>query len=42
MGVTSGLANRKFSGSVIILGVNSTIVMNNVSAIINPSASLVE
>jgi len=41
-GVTRGLANRKFSGSVIILGVNSTIVMNNVSAIINPSASLVE
>jgi hypothetical protein len=41
-GVTRGLANRKFSGSVIILGVNNTIVINSVSAMINPRASLVE
>jgi len=41
-GVTRGLASRKFSGSVSILGVNRTIIINNVSAIKYPSASLVE
>lgn len=42
IGVTSGLARRKFSGSVIKFGVNRTIVINSVNAIINPRASLVE
>jgi hypothetical protein len=42
MGVTNGLARRKFSGSVNIFGVNKTIVINKVNAIINPSASLDE
>lgn len=42
MGVTKGLARRKFSGSVRRFGINRTIIINIVSAIINPSASLVE
>lgn len=42
IGVTSGLANRKFSGSVIRFGVNKIIIINRVRAIINPRASLVE
>lgn len=41
-GVTSGLARRKFSGSVSMLGVNKTTVMNRVRAMMNPRASLVE
>jgi len=32
-GVTNGFANRKFSGSVSIFGVNNTIVINRVRAI---------
>jgi len=42
IGVTSGLANKKFSGSVMRFGVNKTIIINRVRAIINPRASLVE
>jgi hypothetical protein len=42
IGVTSGFASKKFSGSVSILGANRTILKNRVSAIINPKASLVE
>lgn len=41
-GVTNGFAKRKFSGSVIKLGVKSTIVKNRVRAIIYPRASLEE
>jgi len=33
IGVTNGFANRKFSGSVNIFGVNNTIVINRVKAI---------
>ena len=42
IGVTNGLARRKFSGSVSRFGANRTIDINRVRAIINPSASLVE
>jgi len=42
IGVTRGLANRKFSGSVSKFGANRTSDINNVRAIMNPSASLVE
>jgi hypothetical protein len=41
-GVTNGFANRKFSGSVIRLGVNRTMDMNAVRAIKYPSASFEE
>lgn len=42
MGVTRGFARRKLSGSDSMLGAYRTIVMNRVSAIINPRASFVE
>lgn len=42
IGVTSGFARRKFSGSVSRFGINKIIIRNNISAIINPVASLVE
>jgi len=42
IGVTNGLANKKFSGSVSILGVNRTIDINKVNAIKYPNMSLDE
>ena len=42
IGVTSGLASRKFSGSVSKLGVNKIRSMNRDKAIENPSISLIE
>ena len=42
IGVINGLANKKFSGSVRILGTNKIIIKNNIRAIKNPRASLVE
>jgi hypothetical protein len=42
IGVTNGFARRKFSGSVSRFGVNRTIVMKIVKAMINPRASFVE
>ena len=42
IGVTNGFARRKFSGSVNILGVNNTIDINSVSAMMYPSASFDE
>lgn len=42
IGVTSGLALRKFSGSVNILGENRINMENKVSAIVYPKASLIE
>jgi hypothetical protein len=42
IGVTKGLASRKFSGSVRRLGVNSTMIINSVRAIMNPVKSFVE
>lgn len=41
-GVTKGLAKRKFSGSVNILGVNRIIDVNRVKAMINPNISFLE
>jgi hypothetical protein len=41
-GVTSGLANRKFSGSVSKLGANKIMNINRESAIEYPRASLIE
>jgi hypothetical protein len=41
-GVTKGLARRKFSGSVKILGVNKIIIINRDNANRKPSTSLVE
>jgi len=38
-GVTKGFANRKFSGSVIILGVNKIMIINKNIAIIYPRVS---
>ena len=42
MGVTRGFARRKFSGSVIRLGINKIIIIKKVKAIINPNASFDE
>jgi hypothetical protein len=41
-GVTRGLANRKFSGSVNIFGENKTIDINKVNAMEYPNTSFVE
>jgi len=41
-GVTRGLANKKFSGSAITLGVNRITIMNRDRAIEYPSMSLIE
>ncbi len=41
-GVTKGLARRKFSGSVIRLGVKRIMIMNRNMAITYPRTSLVE
>jgi hypothetical protein len=41
-GVTRGFARRKFSGSVRMFGIYRTIIINKVSAIIIPRASLDE
>jgi hypothetical protein len=42
IGVTRGLAFRKFSGSVNKFGVNSTNARKNNNAIVYPSISLME
>jgi hypothetical protein len=42
IGVTNGLANRKFSGSVKRLGINKTIVMKQKIAVMYPRMSFVE
>ena len=41
-GVTKGFARRKFSGSVIRLGVNKIIIINKNIAITYPSESFTE
>jgi hypothetical protein len=42
MGVTSGFAFKKFSGSVNRFGANRTSVKKNRSAIVYPRRSLIE
>jgi hypothetical protein len=42
MGVTRGFASRKFSGSVIKLGINRIMIIKKVRAIMKPSASFDE
>lgn len=41
-GVTRGFANRKFSGSVRMLGINKMIIINRDKAKVYPNASLME